>query len=745
MLKKNQKKLIATIMLLIIALPSINYNVFTDSLIEETENIHPKSLSNEKVEEVNKQQSIYELHKGIVQKNVKIKQEYNKPKKTENLKTTLSYRINDSENFYILNSDLTSYTTIITECIEESNNAYFFVQSSIISIFGRESIDQTINTEKNIFENQIIYNETNIFGNLEGTMGNIGDGKVIVLLANLPSGVAGYFDPMNEYTQEYLNDNGMSEYKTNEWEMIYIDYLERYETTLAHEFQHLIHFNHDIYESRWFDEGCAELAGLITGTQPLEWNNITPFADSYFRYHSDDSLTYWNFWSDGGRDVRIDYGGAYMFLLYLYEQLGTENLRDIVNDTLPAVHSISNILSNNNKTFNDFMINWQTALLLDDTSIDSKYGFKNVNFTISTHRTVTGEYSSTINARYYGFYTVHLNYTEDNLETTILNSNNKVVGMIAIYRENNSIIKIEQTVTTSSALLFLPTENFTDVLLSFSLLNTDQPSITGAFGIGSTTTIQIRNVDPYYLSINSPSFILNSSYFSIYGLNILFINGTDIIYGNEYDNVFITIFNESYIITEKLVFEENYYGWGKSVNISHLMPGIYYVNLNVTTANYYYNTQLYSFEIEFEILFSVPLLIINNITKTLYVECNISVNPNIFSNYISSYGETYAYFYNSTHHYINRTVLTKQNPETWKTNITTTFLKKGQYYVYIRLIFEGKTYNSFRSNVVLYTFSEESTISNIKIYIPIISSIGVIMIVTPLLIRLIKRRRAIKM
>ena len=225
----------------------------------------------------------------------------------------LSYSDGDIESFHILDNSLSDYTSINAELISQSPHAYFFVQTNLISAFGRETIDSVVASEKDIFENKIFFNETDVFGSVEGSLGTIGDGKTIVLFANLPSGIAGYFDPMNEYTQDYLNNNGMSDYKSNEWEMVYLDYLERFETTLAHEFQHLIHYNHDPYESRWFDEGCSELAGLLTGTQPFYWNNITPFAESYYRYHPQDSLVYWNFWSENGLDVRNDYGGAYLF------------------------------------------------------------------------------------------------------------------------------------------------------------------------------------------------------------------------------------------------------------------------------------------------------------------------------------------------------------------------------------------------------------------------------------------------
>ena len=432
--------------------------------------------------------------------------------------THLSYSDGDIESFYILDDSLSDYTTISAELISQNSHAYFFVQTNIISAFGRETINNVVASEKDIFENRIYFNETEVFGSVEGSLGTIGDGKTIVLFANLPSGIAGYFDPMNEYTQEYLNDNGMSDYKSNEWEMVYLDYLERFETTLAHEFQHLIHYNHDPFESRWFDEGCSELAGLLTGTQPFYWNNITPFADMYYRYHPQDSLTYWNFWSEGGLDVRNDYGGAYLFLVYLYEQLGSSVLSTIVNDTFHAVITLSDILSGYGMTFNDFFLDWQTALLIDDQSIDSRYGFNCLDFTVNFLKTISAEHSSIIHAPYYGHYSVRLNYSYDKFETSIVNLDGRRIGFTVVYFEGNQIAEVIQTITTNSSLLFLSDSDFDEIYLAFSLLDLDQPSITGAFGTGSITRIQIKNVDPFYLTVTSPTFVKNSTHLTIYDI-----------------------------------------------------------------------------------------------------------------------------------------------------------------------------------------------------------------------------------
>ncbi|MHA1418226.1 MAG: hypothetical protein ACTSVO_04515 [Candidatus Heimdallarchaeaceae archaeon] len=128
----------------------------------------------------------------------------------------LSYVLDDIRSFYCLSDDLTSYRTLSAQAISISNHAYFFVEQGIISAYGYDYILNIMNEQKDIFENQIFPVESSVFGNIEGNLGNIGDGKAIILFANLPSGIAGYFDPFNEYSQSFLDGQGLSAIKSFE-------------------------------------------------------------------------------------------------------------------------------------------------------------------------------------------------------------------------------------------------------------------------------------------------------------------------------------------------------------------------------------------------------------------------------------------------------------------------------------------------------------------------------------------------
>ena len=103
----------------------------------------------------------------------------------------------------------------------------------------------------------------------------------------------GYFDPMNELTEQQAQNYGGH---SNEVEMFYMScdpvnpVAPSTLSVLAHEFEHMIHWNMDQNETSWVDEGCAELAMLFYGVP----DPITGFPSN-----PDNSLVDWDQeWAD---------------------------------------------------------------------------------------------------------------------------------------------------------------------------------------------------------------------------------------------------------------------------------------------------------------------------------------------------------------------------------------------------------------------------------------------------------------
>ena len=606
------------------------------------------------------------------------------------------------ESFFVL-KNFSEYTNITAELITQSNHAYFFVQANLISAFGRETILNVVSSEKNNFENKIYFNETDIFGSIEGNLGNIGDGKIIVLFANLPSGIAGYFDPNNEYTQDYLNSIGLNDSKSNEWEMIYLDCLSYFDTTLAHEFQHLIHFNHDQYEVRWIDEGLAEFAGFITGTQPSSWNNITPFAQYYFKYHPEDSLLYWNFYSEGGMDVRIDYGGSYLFAFYIFEQYDSSILTFIVNNTLQIVDTINDFF-NSSLAFNEIFYNWSKALLLDDTSLaDGKYGFLSIDFTIEIKEIIMDEVDKDYNIPYFGVYSYLLDFTKNYFEVSIINRYNRDLSLQLFYLHDEFIESVEHIISSSYNFTIKPNDTSTHILFSLSFINEEGPITNGDFGLGPTTSISLISSNPFKMHTNTPSIIKNQTHISIYELYIMFANDTDIYYCSGYDEVILSIISDEYSFNISLSFDlSRYYGWGGIINIENLIPNSYNVVLFAQSEEYNLVKTIYSFDIDLKVFFAKPILFFNNFSFTFNVSCNITVFPEQFFTELIEQIRVVSYIYNYSEELVTKIQLNFSS-NTWSISGNCALFDEGYYYTYIHLYYNNKDYKSFSSELNYYS------------------------------------------
>lgn len=109
-----------------------------------------------------------------------------------------------------------------------------------------------------------------------------------------------------------------------------------YESTFAHEYQHLIHSDYDPDELNWVNEGMSDLAMLLTGySDPSKHINQKGNDSHPMNYQGWASVTHpdWNpiprpsgpensltLWEDQGpAEVLADYGFAYSFMVYMLD------------------------------------------------------------------------------------------------------------------------------------------------------------------------------------------------------------------------------------------------------------------------------------------------------------------------------------------------------------------------------------------------------------------------------------------
>jgi len=142
-----------------------------------------------------------------------------------------------------------------------------------------------------------------------------------------------------------------------------------YEGVIAHEFEHLVHYDIDSDEPSWVDEGLADLAGYFCGYGHSSGHIANYLVDALFT-----PLTFWG-------SSLADYGASYLFILYLYEKYrGVAFISDLVQEQANGIEGIQKTLDTwgHDITFDEIFDDWTIANYLDDPE-GGLYGYDTLN------------------------------------------------------------------------------------------------------------------------------------------------------------------------------------------------------------------------------------------------------------------------------------------------------------------------------------------------------------------------------
>jgi immune inhibitor A len=223
-------------------------------------------------------------------------------------------------------------------------------------VLGTEADREALIAAADRFEAEIYPSVRRYFGS-EWSPGVDGDVHLSILHYRDPDdGAAGYFAPYDELP-------GWIVPQSNETEMIYVnlDSMEPgddyYFAVLAHEFEHMIHWQNDRNESDWLDEALAELACRVAGLDPGD-------SDQEFLQEPDTQL---NRWPDDG-DTAVHYGAGYLFALYLWERFGDGLIWDLAHRPADGLAALDAVLSarGTGLTADDVFADWVIVNAVDE-------------------------------------------------------------------------------------------------------------------------------------------------------------------------------------------------------------------------------------------------------------------------------------------------------------------------------------------------------------------------------------------
>lgn len=297
-------------------------------------------------------------------------------------KSSWNFTLESQYEWYALNFPTSNFYKVPSTCKKVGTNCYVFVENSS---WGTRITQAAVDSVQKAFDERtpanssvgIYKKDTDVFGTPPDVDG---DPKIIILILDIKDSytkagdayTVGYFHGYNELPKS--TNSG-----SNEAEIYYLDCnplnltttegIKDGMSTAAHEFQHMIHWNyhHSPSQTTFLNEGCSLVAEYINGYDFRE--------QSRFANDTPQQLFQWR----TGNDALKDYSRAARFMLYYYEQFGTEFLTKFVQSSLTDIQGINDALGRLStrtlRTFADILPDWYLANAVDNRTVNSKWGY----------------------------------------------------------------------------------------------------------------------------------------------------------------------------------------------------------------------------------------------------------------------------------------------------------------------------------------------------------------------------------
>jgi hypothetical protein len=306
---------------------------------------------------------------------------------SENIFLMKTAALEDTRSFFVINFKEQKYDTVIAKL--KSINEHSKIWVDTLAILGSQVLNSDIQELADYLEHKTYEtskdNTKGIFTLVSSYFGeppNIdengvkgrGDGKTNVLITDIKDGL----DSTNEYIPGYFNyeDVDIKGNVSNKMDLIYIDSypgilyqgtrnIKKTLPTIAHEFQHLIHWNYDPKELPFLDESMSFLSEIFCGFR-------TQLPEEYFS-NTKIPLFDWN--SD---NTKINESRATLFGEYLREQCGDGFIKYFISNPNTGAEGIDSaivVAGLKNLSFEKLFTNWAIANYVNDKIIDPRYGY----------------------------------------------------------------------------------------------------------------------------------------------------------------------------------------------------------------------------------------------------------------------------------------------------------------------------------------------------------------------------------
>jgi len=333
--------------------------------------------------------------------------------------TEAPYSVGDQKKFWATNTDTNDNFQVNATLRYVGDNIYFWIENGVR--FDQGDLKELADT----FDKEIIPTNREFFGQ-EWNPGVDGDPRFYVLYAgNLGFNLAGYYSSADE-----LHPDAHPYSNAHEMFLISSDNVDLGDSyiygTMAHEFQHMIHWYQDKNEETWVNEGFSMLAEHVNDYD----------AGGFDRSYMDNTDMQLNDWGGDVGSNGPHYGASYLFMVYFLDRFGEDATKALVrhdDNGFVGIEKVMNELALINPTTgkpytgDELFADWAVANLLQDKGIEGgRYDYQSYNPTSVDMEKSVLDCPVKVNGSVYQFGVDYIEIECDNLESIQINASEAV-------------------------------------------------------------------------------------------------------------------------------------------------------------------------------------------------------------------------------------------------------------------------------------------------------------------------------
>lgn len=281
--------------------------------------------------------------------------------------SVIPLQIGQEESFWVMNTDRNERSQILARLVYLTDQLYFWIED------GLDVNERAVQELADTFTESIYPTNRQFFGS-EWSPGVDGDPRLHILYAaDLGNSIAAYFSSADEYPVQVNEYSNQREIFLLNADVLRLNSSFAY-GVLAHEFQHMIHWNQDRNEETWLNEGFSDLASFLNGYD-------AGGSEQVYLRDTDIQLNDWPSETDAAH-----YGASFLFLTYFLDRFGEQATQAIVSNQANGLASIDQVLTDfgfkdnaNREQLNadDLFSDWTVANYLQNPTLsDGQFGYR---------------------------------------------------------------------------------------------------------------------------------------------------------------------------------------------------------------------------------------------------------------------------------------------------------------------------------------------------------------------------------